>query len=99
MPKNGIDSLVVQSLRDPLILVNELGRVVFKNEAADILVGEQAENKHLASVLRVPDVLSAVENVLNGREPERVEYTMPVPVERSFEAFIAPLDKSVARQS
>lgn len=99
MPKNGIDSLVVQSLRDPLILVNELGRVVFKNEAANILVGAQAENKHLASVLRVPDVLSAVENVLNGREPERVEYTMPVPVERSFEAFIAPLDKSVARQS
>ncbi|MBV1886952.1 MAG: hypothetical protein KUG61_07705 [Parvibaculaceae bacterium] len=94
MPENGIDSLVVRSLREPLILVNGLGRVVFKNEAANVLVGQGAESKHLASVLRVPGVLQAVENVLGGGEPEMVEYTMPVPVERNYEAFIAPVDKN-----
>ena len=96
MPKNGIDGLVVRSLHEPLLLVNEQGRVVFKNEAANILVGEGAETKHLASVLRVPDVLRAVDNILSGGEPERVEYTMPVPVERNYEAFIASVDKGSA---
>lgn len=96
MPKNGIDGLVIQSLREPLILVNEQGRIVFKNDAANILVGEGAESKHLASVLRVPDVLRAVDNILRGGEPERVEYTMPVPVERNYEAFITSVDKNSA---
>lgn len=96
MPKNGIDGLVIQSLREPLILVNEQGRVVFKNDAANILIGEGAESKHLASVLRVPDVLRAVDNILSGGEPERVEYTMPVPVERNYEAFIASVNKDGA---
>lgn len=93
MPKNGVDGLVIQSLREPLILVNDQGRVVFKNDAANILIGEGAESKHLASVLRVPDVLRAVDNILNGGEPERVEYTMPVPVERNYEAFITSVEK------
>jgi len=96
MPENGIDGLVIQSLREPLILVNEQGRVVFKNDAANILIGEGAESKHLASVLRVPDVLRAVDNILRGGEPERVEYTMPVPVERNYEAFIASVNKDGA---
>ena len=99
MPKNGIDSLVVRSLREPLILVNEQGRIVFKNEAANVLIGQGAENKHLASVLRVPDVLRAVDNVQNGGEPEMVEYTMPVPVERNYEAFIAPVDKERVQEN
>lgn len=98
MPKNGIDSVVVRSLREPLILVNEQGRVVFKNDAANVLVGEGAERKHLASVLRVPDVLRAVENAQNGGEPEMVEYTMPVPVERSYEVFIASIEREIAQE-
>src|SRR5437763_809634 len=47
--------------------------------------------RNLTVILRQPELLDAVDRALDRAESETVEITMPVPVERSFDAHILPL--------
>ncbi len=42
-----------------------------------------------------PELLEAVDRVLGGGEAQTIEFTIPVPVERSFDAHILPLTGAV----
>jgi two-component system phosphate regulon sensor histidine kinase PhoR len=79
---------VLGSLDDPLLVLDRSGRVILANGPSHIIVPD-AERKHISSVLRNPDVLEAIRRVLAGGGPESVEFTIPVPVERYFRAYIA----------
>jgi len=80
----------LQALPDACVVVDATGRVVLRNEAAGELTSA-AEGKPLASSFRVPAVLQAIERVLEGGPAEDTEFVLPVPVERTIEAHIAPL--------
>ncbi len=82
---------VLGELPEPLLLVDEDKRLRLANAAAEELYGNVSAGRDLVSVMRQPELLEAVDRVLEGAPAEMVEFTIPVPVERSFDAHILPL--------
>jgi two-component system phosphate regulon sensor histidine kinase PhoR len=80
---------VLECVDEPLLILDNTGRVVFANRASQVLVGADAERKRISAVLRTPQVLESVERVLAGGEPENVAFSVLVPVQRHYEAYIA----------
>jgi two-component system phosphate regulon sensor histidine kinase PhoR len=91
---------VLECLDDPLLLLDAGGRVVFANRAAEAIVSADSERKHISAVLRTPELLEAVERTLEGAEGETVAFSIPVPVQRHYQASIArtrgPVDRGPA---
>jgi two-component system phosphate regulon sensor histidine kinase PhoR len=85
----GVVRDVLECLADPIILLSAGGHVVFANRASQALLGVGAEKKHISAVLRTPSVLEAVDRALAGGEPETVAFSVLVPVEHHYEAFVA----------
>ncbi|PWC32276.1 ATP-binding protein [Azospirillum sp. TSO35-2] len=81
------------ALHDPLLLMDAERQVVRANLAARALFGDKVVERDLASALRTPAVLEAVDAVLRGGASRVVEFTLPVPVERSFEAQVKPFQR------
>ena len=94
------DDGVIESLHDPLLLCDSTRRVTRANQAARALFGEKTAGRDLAASIRVPDVLEAVDAVLAGADSRTVEFVIPIPVERIFEArikcFTRPADAAAA---
>jgi two-component system phosphate regulon sensor histidine kinase PhoR len=88
-PETGV--AIIERLPDPIILLDRSGRIVLHNRAATNIVGEAAARRHISTVMRVPEVLEAVAQVVAGEAAQVVEYTQPVPIERHYHAFIAPV--------
>ena len=80
---------VFERLPDPLMLLDANGRVLFANSAMRTVVGVDAENKHISSLLRTPTVLEAIDRSSAIGEPASIEFTVPVPVERHYQAYVA----------
>ncbi|NFV81722.1 ATP-binding protein [Magnetospirillum aberrantis] len=72
------------NLPDPLILLSEDRRIVRLNQAGLGVFGTASIGRDLAAVLRDPSVLEATDEVLAGASGREGEFTLPVPVERSF---------------
>jgi two-component system, OmpR family, phosphate regulon sensor histidine kinase PhoR len=80
---------VFERLPDPLMLIDASGRVMFANRAMHGVIGVDAERKHVSALLRTPLVLEAVRRTMATGEKEAVEFTLPVPVQRYYQAYIA----------
>jgi two-component system phosphate regulon sensor histidine kinase PhoR len=80
--------VILESLDDPLLVLDRAGRILLANRSSQ-MIAPDAERKHISSVLRTPDLLEAIRRVLAGGAAESVEFTIPVPVERHFRAYIA----------
>jgi two-component system, OmpR family, phosphate regulon sensor histidine kinase PhoR len=80
---------VFERLPDPLMLIDASGRVMFANRAMHGVIGIDAERKHVSALLRTPSVLEAVRRTMETGEKEAVEFTLPVPVQRNYQAYIA----------
>lgn len=78
-------------LPDPVLLIDRERRVIRANAAAEELLGPNPAGRDLATVLRNPAVLQAVDAVLHGEAQVNVEFSFPVPVERHFSARIAAI--------
>jgi len=78
------------------VLMLDSNRVVLRdNMAARALLGDSLVGRDLASVLRNPNVLRAVDSILQGRaDILDVEFSFQVPVERHFSARIAGVESS-----
>ena len=81
---------MVEALPDPLIVVDRERSVIRANEAAETLFGTRPIGRDMAEVLRVPQVLTAVDDVLRGGRSHTVEFSRPVPIEQVFEARVKP---------
>jgi two-component system, OmpR family, phosphate regulon sensor histidine kinase PhoR len=86
----------LERLPDPVILLDQTGRVVLANEAAHQAVGGPSLRRHVSSVMRTPVVLEAVTRVLAGGLAEKVEYSFLVPLERHYQAHICPVPVETA---
>lgn len=80
---------VLESLPDPVLLVENSGRVVLANTAMRALIGVDIERKHVSAVLRAPAVLEAVLRTAGTGEPASFEFMQHVPVERHYRAYVA----------
>ncbi len=80
---------VLGQLPDPLMLLDESGRVLFANSAMYTVIGVGPEKKHVSLLLRTPSVLTAIEQTSASGEASSFEFTVPVPVERTYQAYVA----------
>ena len=87
----GAITAALQALPHATLLLDESGRVAAKNATAAELTGA-AVGKPFAATFRVPDLLAAIEQVRDGAESAEAAFTLPVPVERSIEARVAPVE-------
>jgi two-component system phosphate regulon sensor histidine kinase PhoR len=88
---------ILNELPDPLVLVDRQKQVRLANPAAEALFEGPLPGRNLLGVLRQPELLEAVDLVLAGGAAETVEFTIPVPVERSFDAHVLPLPGGPSR--
>ncbi|MCE9521647.1 MAG: MFS transporter [Alphaproteobacteria bacterium] len=87
-----VPSDIVRCLPDPAILTDQTGRIVAVNDSLEQVFGVAEPRKHLASVIRAPQVLGALDQVLAGRGAQRVEFPIVSSPEQMFEAYITPIE-------
>jgi signal transduction histidine kinase/MFS family permease len=83
---------IVRRLPDPAILTDQSGRIVAANDSLEQVFGVAEPRKHLASVIRAPQVLGALDLALAGRGAQRVEFPVVATPDQMFEAYITPID-------
>ena len=77
---------IFESFPDPLMLLDSSDRVLFVNSPMSAIVGTATERKYVSSILRTPNVLSALAHTTQTGETGSVEFTFHVPVERTYRA-------------
>jgi len=82
---------VVLRFPDPVVVLDEDGRIVLSNREIHPLISAAEVGRHISRVVRSPTVLQALTRVLAGGGDEVVEFTTPVPVERNLVAYCVPL--------
>ncbi|HEY4943114.1 MAG TPA: ATP-binding protein [Rhizomicrobium sp.] len=82
---------VLAQLPDPLLLLDQGGRVLFANAAMYTVIGVPPEGKHISLLLRTPSVLEAIAHTTATGENSSVEFVTPVPVTRHYQAYTARL--------
>ncbi len=84
-------ALVIETIPDPLLLIDARGRVDQANGAARRQFGQQIVDRDLSTVIRHPDVLATVRRALAGEAGGDVEIAIAAPVERVFNVRIEAL--------
>ncbi len=82
---------ILDSLPDPLLLVDTERQVSGANRAAEELFGRAITGGDLATVIRDPRVLDATDRALKDGVSGAAQFSMSAPVERSFECEIGVL--------
>ena len=80
--------LLLEQLPMPVMLLDGAERVLFVNQSMRDVLGPGLDRKRASAVLRNPDVLEAIAGAVRG-ESSDVPFTLPVPVERHFQAYAA----------
>ena len=88
----GMAAALIQALPSPVVLLSSDLRVTAANAAALQLLPTMKVGGSLVLSLRDPNVIDAVRRVESGGDGEMVIWRDRVPIERSFEVTVAPLD-------
>jgi two-component system phosphate regulon sensor histidine kinase PhoR len=91
-----INESLLDSLPDPIILLDAGRRVLFSNAAVRQQLGASGIGRDLASLVRDPRVLESASAVLQGAAPREVGFEMVDPAERHFAVRVAPLHEETA---
>ena len=81
---------------EPLIVVDREHQVVRTNHAAEEAFQTRLVGRELATGLRHPQLLNAVNSALNEGQSLAAEITMPGPMNRNYSALVEPLGKQGA---
>ncbi|MEM6851394.1 MAG: ATP-binding protein [Pseudomonadota bacterium] len=82
---------ILNELPDPIMFLDRACRVDYANPAALAIVGRDADRKHVSAILRAPEVLAAIEEVMAGAPAHGVDYNPPGAVETSWRAYVRPI--------
>jgi two-component system phosphate regulon sensor histidine kinase PhoR len=90
---------VAQAMPDPFLVLDRDGLVIISNSPAEEIIDMPLRGQHIAHVIRSPAILDALSEVMSNGEPLKVDFLYRFPLERRFEAFIAPLAKQAGTDS
>lgn len=88
-------STIVACLPQPLLTLDLEGRITHANREARDLLGDGLVGREATALLRAPQLLAALESVSRDGGQRQVDFDMPVPVERAFNAHVARLDRPI----
>ena len=78
------------------MLLDGASRVLFVNAPMRAVVGPSVEKKPISTVLRNPDALNAIAQTTADGEPATAQFTVPVPIERHYQAYAARVSTDAA---
>ncbi|WP_316858882.1 ATP-binding protein [uncultured Cohaesibacter sp.] len=82
---------MASALPDPCFILDRRGIVRFTNQAGSTIFGSVKEGDPLSFRIRQPDMLAALDNVLDGGPIEKVDYSLKSHSERFYEAWVTPI--------
>ena len=82
---------ILDGLADPVILIDEHRIFVDGNSAAFEIVGDDARGQDLADAIDSPQIVEAVDRVLQGEALQQGEAFIPSPVSRTYEIRVLDL--------
>ncbi|TLP45955.1 two-component sensor histidine kinase [Cohaesibacter sp. CAU 1516] len=82
------------ALPDPCFILDRRGIVRFTNQAGSTIFGNVKEGDPLSFRIRQPDMLAALDHVLDGGQMQKVEYSLKDHSERLYEAWVTPIHLS-----
>jgi two-component system phosphate regulon sensor histidine kinase PhoR len=85
-----IDSLIA-GLPDPVVVLDRAGRVVAFNAQASLVAPGLRRGEVAFIAFRMPEVVDAIRRVTESGEPQRVEFSERVPIDRWFEVVVTPV--------
>jgi len=85
--------VLLDQLPSPVMLLDEDETVLFVNHSMRDVLGPGLDRKRASQVLRNPDVLAAIAEARRGF-PTNVPFSLPVPVERHYQAYAARISIS-----
>jgi two-component system phosphate regulon sensor histidine kinase PhoR len=85
--------LLLEQLPMPVMLLDGAQHVLFVNQSMRDVLGPGLDRKRVSAVLRNPEVLLAIAGAGKG-DSSNVPFTLPVPVERHFQAYAARISVS-----
>jgi two-component system phosphate regulon sensor histidine kinase PhoR len=81
---------ILDEFLDQILIINRFKEVVFLNKNAISRFGKNAKGKHLASILRAPEVLESLDKCLRTNEKQIAEVEIKNPVYQFFSSTIFP---------
>ncbi|MGH6672446.1 MAG: ATP-binding protein [Xanthobacteraceae bacterium] len=82
---------IIDGLPDPVIALDRDGRVLAFNEPANALAPALRQGEPVSLALRMPELIEAIGRAELRGEPQRIEYSERVPIDRWFETFVMPV--------
>jgi len=82
---------LAEALPDPALVLDAEARVLIANPMAREAFDHDPAGEPLSAAIRAPAILQAVQQVAAGAAAVQVDYEQRVPMERRFEAVIAPI--------
>jgi two-component system phosphate regulon sensor histidine kinase PhoR len=82
---------VLAGLPDPVVALDRAGRVVAFNAQASLVAPALRRGELALIAFRMPEVVDAIRRATESGEPQRVEFSERVPLDRWFEAIVIPV--------
>jgi len=83
--------IILDTIPEPIFLIDPERRIVHANEAARKLFGSDLVDRDLVRAIRHPGALDCVDKVLAGSAHEQADIVLPVPVRTTYQARAARL--------
>ena len=82
---------VISGLPDPVVALEEDGRVISFNAGAAALAPALRRGDLASIALRMPELIEAIRAARASGKPQRIEFSARIPSVRWSEAFVAPV--------
>jgi len=90
MPTAAVDAMLT-ALPDPVVALDRDGIVMAFNARASALAPALRRGEPASFALRMPEVVEAIRHTTSTGEPQRVEFSERVPVDRWYQAHVTAL--------
>src|SRR5262245_2112151 len=90
MPAASVDAMLA-ALPDPVVALDRDGIVMAFNARASALAPALRRGEPASFALRMPEVVEAIRHTTSSGEPQRVEFSERIPVDRWYQAHVTPL--------
>jgi two-component system phosphate regulon sensor histidine kinase PhoR len=90
-PGDRVIETVIAGIPEPVVALDRDGRVLALNAQAGSLAPALRRGDPASIALRMPELVQAIRSANATGEPQRIEFSERVPVDRWYEAIVAPV--------
>ena len=92
-PGDPLIETVIAGIPDAVVALDRDGRVLALNAAAEAMAPALRRGDPASIALRMPELVEAIRSANATGEPQRIEFSERVPLDRWYEAIVAPVGR------